>query len=237
MGKRKVLVTGAAGNIGSRVTQTLSERYELVLLDRDPRDRPGVVQADLRGYDPRWVRHFDQVDTVIHLAANPHTDARWEELIPDNIDSLLHVCGACVKKKVRRLVFASSCQTMEGYRKKGMDKITAKMEPLPANDYGISKVIGEKICRHHSDRFSLSAICLRIGWVPRHGLTKKEAVLSWKRGKWLSDRDLAQVLTRAVEAEEIRFGIFFAVSDNRGMPWDLAPARKVLGYRPRDGLR
>jgi len=60
MRKRRVLITGAAGNMGSRVAQALSETYDLVLLDRDPRDRAGIVQADLRGYDPRWVRHLGQ---------------------------------------------------------------------------------------------------------------------------------------------------------------------------------
>jgi nucleoside-diphosphate-sugar epimerase len=238
MGKRKrVILTGANGNIGNKVSGALIRKYDLVLLDRRPDGIRGVRHADFSVYDPGWRTLFEENDTVVHLAANPHTTARWKDLIPDNIDALLNVCGACVERKVSRLVFASSCQTMEGYREKGEGLLGAGEEPLPENDYGISKLIGERICRSYSEKHSLSAICLRIGWVPSGDARPPGGTTdSWKKGKWIGGADLVQVIERAIEAEGVTFGIFYAVSRNRGMPWDLEPARKILRYDPEDGL-
>jgi nucleoside-diphosphate-sugar epimerase len=237
MGERKrIILTGANGNIGNKVSGALNRKYDLVLLDRRPDEARGVRHADFSFYDPRWRALIRENDTVVHLAANPHTTARWKDLIPDNIDALLNVCGACVEERVSRLVFASSCQTMEGYRGKDVGVIGAEAEPLPENDYGISKMIGERICRSYSEKHSLSAICLRIGWVPTQDLRPGETADPWKKWKWIGGADLVQVIERAIEVEGVRFGIFYAVSNNRGMPWDLEPARKILRYDPEDGL-
>jgi nucleoside-diphosphate-sugar epimerase len=235
---RRILLTGACGNIGRKLSVKLRERYESVLLDRNAGVELGIEYADFTQFHESWVRRFPSVDVVVHLAANPNTDANWSELLPDNIDSVLNICTACVRGGVKRLVFASSCQTMEGYRDRGTGLITADLEPLPVNSYGVSKRIGEKICRHYADRYQLSVVCLRIGWVPRGGdqvaLTASNA---WLRRKWLSEKDLNQVFSRAIEAEGIGFGIFYAVSGNAGMRWDLEPAIRVLGYRPEEGIR
>jgi len=141
MGKRKVLITGAAGNIGIKLSNAFKDKYDLILLDKNRIDAANTICADLRDYDSNWVQYFANVSRVIHLAGNPYTDARWRELIPDNIDSVLNVCQACVEKKVERLILSSSCHTMGGYKDKDIDLITADMEPLPDSDYGISKLI------------------------------------------------------------------------------------------------
>jgi len=171
--------------------------------------------------DPRWVRHFDQVDTMIHLAANPHTNALWSDLVPDNIDAVMNVRAACEEKQARRLVYASFCQTMEGYRDSGLSRITVDMEPLPTNDYGISKLIGERICRHYGERHSYSVVCLRIGWVPGGDKGHGAEAASWQRGKWLSDGDLVRIFVNSIEVEHADFGVYFALSENEGMVWDL----------------
>jgi len=235
---RRILLTGACGNIGKKLSMGLRHRYEAVLLDRNEDVEIGIEYADFTQFREDWACRFPSVDFVVHLAANPHTEANWSELLPDNVDSVLNVCTACVRGGVKRLVFASSCQTMEGYRDRDAGLITADLEPLPVNSYGVSKLIGEKICRHYAGHYQLSVVCLRIGWVPRGGdqvaITASNA---WLRRKWLSGKDLIQVFSRAIEAEGIGFGTFYAVSDNEGMRWDLDPARRMLGYRPEDGIR
>lgn len=235
---RRILLTGACGNIGKKLSVGLRQLYDAVLLDRIADDETGIEYADFTQFREDWACRFPSVDVVVHLAANPHTNANWSELLPDNVDSVLNVCTACVRGGVRHLVFASSCQTMEGYRDRDAGLITADLEPLPVNSYGVSKLIGEKICRHYADHYQLSVVCLRIGWVPRGGdHVARTASNAWLRRKWLSGKDLIHVFSRAIEAEGIGFGIFYAVSNNVGMRWDLDPARRVLGYRPEDGIR
>jgi len=234
--KRRVLITGAAGNIGSKLIDAFEQKYDLVLLDKRRLGRGDFVHADFRHYDYRWVRHFERVSTVLHLAANSDENATWEYLIPDNIESVLNVCHACIQKKVGRLIFASSCHTMGGYRNKNLDLITVDMKPLPDCDYGVSKLIGESICKSFSEKYPLSVICLRIGWVPlEKGIPNVEENI-WLKSLWLSTRDLIQVFFRAVESKGIRFKILYAMSKNRGMNWDLSATMRTLNYTPQDGL-
>lgn len=236
MEKRKVLITGAAGNIGAKLSNAFKDTYDLILLDRKKLDAENATCADLRNYDEKWAKYFESVSTVIHLAANPNERAHWQELIRDNIDSVLNVCRACVEKKAERLIFASSCYTMGGYRGKNIDLITADMEPLPDCDYGVSKLIGERICKSFSEGYQLCVICLRIGWVPRGDQRPGREVNPWLRGLWLSNRDLIEIFERSIKVENVKFTILYAMSNNRGMNWDLENTMKTLGYESRDGI-
>jgi len=234
MAKERVLITGAAGNIGTKLRNAFVDKYDLILLDRKKIDVPTAICADLSKYDKNWAKYFENVLALIHLAANPNQRARWQELIRDNIDSVLNVCHACVKKKVARLIFASSCHTMGGYKDKNVDLITADMEPLPDCDYGVSKLIGERTCESFSDKYPLSVICLRIGWVPRGDRTPSKETSPWLRSLWLSNRDLVQVFEKSIEAKNIKFKILYAMSNNERMNWDLETTMKTLSYKPRD---
>ena len=236
MKNRRVLITGAAGNIGTKLRNAFKDKYDLILLDKKRLEAANSICADLRDYDNNWAQHFTNVSRVIHLAANPREDARWQELIPDNIDLVLNVCQACVEKKVERLIFVSSCHTMGGYKDKKRDLLTVDMEPLSDCDYGISKLIGERICRSFSERYSLSVICLRIGWVPRGDKRPGIKTDPWLRSLWLSNRDLVQVFQKSIGANNIKFKILYAMSSNKGMNWDLETTTKTLGYKPQDGI-
>lgn len=234
MPKKRILITGAAGNIGTKLSSAFAAKYDLILLDRKKIDVPTAICADLSTYDKNWATYFEHISAVIHLAANPNERARWQELIRDNIDSVLNVCHACVKNKVARLIFASSCHTMGGYRHKNVDLITPDMEPLPDCDYGVSKVIGERICNSFSELYPLSVICLRIGWVPREDKRPSKETSPWLRSLWLSNRDLVQVFQKSIEAKRLEFKILYAMSNNKGMNWDLDTTMKTLNYQPRD---
>ncbi len=50
---------------------------------------------------------------------------------------------------------------------------------------------------------------------------------------WLSPRDAAQVVWRAIESE-LGFGIFYAISQNGRRRWDITDTMQQLGYRPQD---
>ena len=235
--RRRILITGAAGNIGSKLVNGFRHRYDLILLDKKRSDDERFLCCDLSHYDKHWTKHFEKVSTVIHLAADPHTDATWEQLIPDNIDSVINVCEACVDRKVERLIFASSCHTMAGYLNKNVDLVNRDMTPLPGNDYGISKLVGERICKSYSEKHSLSVICLRIGWVPRETKKLDRVHNPWLDSLWLSTLDLIQVFERSIEVEGIKFEVLYAMSGNRPMLWDLDTTKKILNYTPKDGLQ
>ena len=50
---------------------------------------------------------------------------------------------------------------------------------------------------------------------------------------WLSPRDCTEVVRCAIEAE-VRFGLYYAISDNPNRRWSMTNTHLELGYRPRD---
>src|SRR5690242_648610 len=84
---RNVLITGAAGRIGSSLTRDLAGRYSLSLTDvrppADPRGNP-FAEADIADLDA-MCRLCQGVDTIVHLAADPSMEATWESLLPRNL--------------------------------------------------------------------------------------------------------------------------------------------------------
>src|SRR4029078_12171544 len=78
-------------------------------------DRPAAVDlgitvevADLAVPDDSWDRHFEGVDVVLHLAADMRPVASWESVVANNIDLSLNVLDAAERRRVGRVVFASS---------------------------------------------------------------------------------------------------------------------------------
>src|SRR5262249_45863711 len=148
------------------------------LLDIDPRGDLAIVRTDLSGWIPSWVERFRDVDTVVHLAADPKAHVTWTELIAPNVDALSNVFQACAQMKVRRLIFASSNHIMGGYNDLACPfLLTTDLPPKPgthyivdgeqrdSTPYGCAKLFGERLGKSLSDNHGLSVIAVRIGWV------------------------------------------------------------------------
>ena len=91
---KTILITGAAGNLGSKLWNHLRERYALRLLDIDTHGDAQIVQADLSTWSENWVNQFHGVNAVIHLAGNPLAHQTWPNVIAPNIDATIHVFEA-----------------------------------------------------------------------------------------------------------------------------------------------
>ncbi len=235
MGKR-IVITGAAGNLGRKIASHLESRndYDLTLLDINPGDDSEIVSADLSRSDDSWEQHFEGVDTVVHMAAEPRPHAPWESLEKLNIDLTINVYTAAVAKGARRLIFASSNWAMGGYRDEKVP-ITHDLPTRPVSNYGVTKVVGERIGKLFSERHGLSVICLRIGTVGGGENRPDPALPHWFQWMWLSNRDLCEAVEKAIDAENVQFAVLNLMSSNAGMRWDLSETCRVLGYEPRDG--
>ncbi len=234
---RTVLITGACGNIGSKLRAAWGDLYDLVLLDIAPSpDDPEVIRADLADLDEDWLTHFHGIDTVIHLAGNADDAAAWEDLERPNLDALANVLSAAALGGVERFIFASSNHVMGGYRELGDMRITPDLPPRPDGPYGATKLMGERLGRSLARAFEMSFVALRIGWV-QNGANRSETLPDeWSRGLWLSDGDLVRLFEAAVEADlgDLDFAIVNGISNNRGSRWDLTATANLLGFEPED---
>ena len=235
---RTVLITGASGNLGRKLRAAWAGRYEIIALDRvaDPND-PDVVVADLATPDESWLALFDETDAVVHLAANPNEFAMWDELDGPNMDVLFNVVVGAAAAGVERIIFASSNHAMGGYEHEGSGPIAIDLPPRPDGPYGATKLMGERLGKSIAALTGTSVVALRLGWIQAGENRPETLPHEWARRMWLSNDDLVELFTRAVEAE-LEPGTFVlanGMSNNPGMRWPLDQATEILGYRPKDG--
>lgn len=235
----KVVVTGAAGDLGKKLCQHLRslDGIDVVALDIASDVDLGVVTADLSIYDAAWGQLFDGAEAVVHLAANRRRFATWPDLWRDNVDAVLNVYEAAARHGPMRFVFTSSTAAMDEYFWED-GPIGTDLPENPSTAYGASKVFGERVGKYFATHRGLSVVCLRIGDVlkgdnerPTKNSGDSEGV--WGQQKWLSGDDLGQIFEKSIKAENIDYAVINAVSDNDGMRWDLTGAEQVVGYRPR----
>lgn len=234
--RRRVLVTGAAGNIGSYFAAHSHSKYELRLMvqemDDDARavEKYGeVVVCDLADLE-KLKEICAGIDTVLHLAGNPSPSQTWNSVIENNITGTYHTYIAAKSAGCRRVLFASSIHAVSGYPK---DVQVKTSEPVnPGDLYGVSKCFGEALGRYMAEQEGLSVIALRIGAFQPHSSAQKMEV--GMMDAWVSQRDLNQLIEKCIDVENVRFAIFHGLSDNRFKRLDISDARELLGYAPQD---
>ncbi len=231
---RKVLLTGAAGKIGSFFHNAYADAYEFVLTDiAEPEETKGAPfkQANLSDFDS--IRPlFEGVDTVVHLGADPNMDASWESLLPNNVIATYNVFEAAHQAGCRRVVYASSINAVLGYPR---DQQVHTSQPVyPINLYGATKCWGEALGRYYSAAYGLSSLCLRFGAVQ----DRDSEWIHWDHEyveiiQTLEDN--AGLIAAAVEAgDDVLFGNFHGISDNRYKRLDMTDTKAVLNYAPQD---
>lgn len=228
----KVVVTGSRGRVGRLLVPALREDFDVVEVDASP-EPGGHLRIDVT--DTGALEDaFGGADAVVHLAAKAPYRSTWDEVLKPNIEGAHSVFEAARVAGVRKIVFASSNHVTGMYDREGAWPIGPESPVRPSGMYGVSKVFGEALGRYYSDEFGISVLCLRIGWVRSDPAAEAvDTGIDLARMMWLSDRDLAQLVTRSLLAD-VRFGIYYGVSDNATRKWDIGNAVAELGYRPVD---
>ncbi len=224
---KTVLITGAAGNVGSHLRRELAGRYNLRLSDIVPvKDiSPGEKQA--RGDVAKMadmLRVTKGVDAIVHLGGFS-AEGPWESILHANIIGCYNVFEAARRNGVKRVLFASSNHAAGFYRRDV--KIDHRVYPKPDSRYGVSKAFGEQIGSLYADKYGLEVFCMRIGNVNPVPPDKRRLSI------WISPRDLARLVSVGIENPNINFEIVYGVSDNRRSWYDNSNARR-LGFLPQD---
>ena len=236
---RLVLVTGAAGNIGSYFAEQNRGRYKLRLMLRDNDDdrlklaKLGeIVIGDIT--DLEQMKELCRgVDTVLHLAASASPSSTWDEVLPANIIGTYNVFVAAKAAGCRRVIYASSIHAVSGYPP---DVQVKTSDPVnPGDLYGVSKCFGEALARYCAEKEDVSSIALRIGAFQPIETAQDESNIGLLDA-FVSQRDLNQLIIRCIDAEHIQWAVFNGLSNNRFKRLDLSDARELVGYEPQDDL-
>jgi uronate dehydrogenase len=229
---RTLLLTGAAGEIGSVLRPVLRECAGRLRL-HDIRPIPGLTPEELALggdiADPAIARAaMERVDCVVHLAGIPReTGGTPEQILHANVIGAHSVFDAARRAGVKRVIFASSNHVI-GFHP--ADRAVGTQEPpRPSGLYGASKVWGEALGRLHADKYGMEVACLRIGAFRAKPGNAREL------GGWISHRDMAELARCCVNAPSFHFLVLYGVSANTRAKWggDEA-ARAHVGFVPQD---
>ena len=234
----RVLVTGAAGSIGSVVCRGLVDRgYDVVGLDRvaEPEGFTGAwFTADCADPDAvdavfRAAEAQGRLEGVVHLAGIP-TEASLPEILESHVVTTAALLDAMVTHGVTRIVYASSNHAVgrtPRARLAATEALGTDVPPRPDTFYGVGKVAAEALLGLYVDRYGIDAVATRIGSF----LAQPES----RRGlsTWLSHDDAVRMVDAALTAPAPGFAVIYGISANTRAWWDLEPGR-ALGYHPHD---
>lgn len=233
---RTVLITGAAGRIGSYFAEKSHARYSLRLMLK-----PGESASEIAGFGevvegdlldlPRMKDMCEGIDTVLHLAATPSGSATWRELLPDNIIGTYNTMVAAKGAGCRRLIFASSIHAVSGYPE-GVQVKTS--EPVnPGDLYGVSKCFGEALGRYMAEQEGLSVVAIRIGGFIEADYARTSDSIAIMDA-YTSRDDLIQLFHRAIELEGVKWALLHGLSRGRFNRLDLTDTIELTSYEPQD---
>ena len=245
--KKKVLITGASGDIGGLTWRNLGDKYDFSGLNRGDVDGIPNTRASIANFEA-IMPAFEGIDTVLHLSAENRNVHSWEGNLEINIKGCRNVFEAARINGVKRVIYASSGAVTLGpqYHESPyiemvageFDKVPDKWDMLDENSrywpydlYGVTKAFGEILGRMYSAEWNMSVICLRIGAL----LKSNRPEIPRHVPGWLSHGDCVQMIDLCLSApESLRYDIFDLVSNNKWAMRDTRHAQEVLGYNPKD---
>lgn len=210
MKKKKYLVTGGTGFIGSALVKRLvKEGHKVRVLDNDIRgaaerlkevaDKIELVKADIR--DAQAVQSAcKDIDSVIHLAYINGTEYFYnmpELVLEVGVKGIVNVIDGCIKENVKELVVASSSEVYQTPQKVPTDETASLIVPDPLNprySYGGGKIISELLAINYGRKHFDKVVIFRphnvygpdMGWehvIPQFVLRMKEICKSNKEKK------------------------------------------------------
>jgi len=163
----KVVVTGGAGFIGSRLAEKLQKSHEVTVLDNlssgteeNISEDMEMVEADIK--HDNLEEAFQDADAVFHFAANPKVNTFPENRQKDfdeNLKGTKNVLEACEEAGVEELVFASS-SVVYGEETEIPTPEDANLDPISM--YGATKAGGEHMCQVYQQIFDINLTVVRL---------------------------------------------------------------------------
>lgn len=167
--KKKILVTGGAGYIGSHTIKQLGEaNYDLVVYDNLSTGNTAAISygelvvgdlADRQRLAELFAEY--KFNAVLHFAASisvPDSVVKPLEYYSNNTANTLNLLHCCQQFDVNKLIFSSTAAV---YGQPEVNPITEETSPQPLNPYGSSKLMSERLIRDYAVASNLKYVILR----------------------------------------------------------------------------
>jgi len=223
-----LLLTGAAGGLGTALRERLKSNCEVLRLSGrgnlgSPRAGEEIVVADLANAE-EVSQAVKGCEAIVHMGGMS-TEGPFEPILQGNIVGVYNLYEAARQHGVKRVIFASSNHVTGFYRQ--TEVITPEHPVRPDGLYGVSKAFGESLSRMYFDRYGIETACLRIG--SSFAKPTDRRMLA----SWLSFDDLHRLITCCLSTPVLGHTIVYGVSNNSANWWDNSSVRH-LGFVPKD---
>jgi nucleoside-diphosphate-sugar epimerase len=236
----RVLVVGGAGYVGNMVVPRLADRHLVRVLDpRPPVAAVEHVAGSATDYEVLRAG-VDGMDAVIHCAMGSHdwdTPAGAADTLDVNVKSVYLTLMAAHRAGVPHAVHISSMSVYRDLESRRLDET----DPPDATDpYGLSKRLGEEVCRAAVREWGISVTVLRLTWPTPDELWPDWAAFGDRETRYATDgtridataaSDLARAILAALKHRD-GFDVFTISGDRTARLWSTAKAREVLGWEP-----
>jgi uronate dehydrogenase len=230
---QEILITGAAGEIGAWLRQSLRQPDRHIrLLDitsqspLEPDESARLITASITDQDA-MTQACEGVDAVLHLGGLSTVGYSWDEYLDVNVNGTHCVLEAARRCGVSRVIYASSNHAVGFHPTTPGRTVPEYLYSRPDTLYGFSKAASESLCSLYHDRYGIDVICIRIGSF-RTRPTDLRAL--WN---WLSPGDCTRLVEAALSTTRPGFRLVWGVSLNERGIMSLDEAR-AIGYVPLD---
>lgn len=157
----KVLITGAAGFIGSNILKFLiDKKFEIYAIYN--RTKPQkykkvkYIKSDLKNLK----KIPSRLDCIIHSAVKNPENTNKNILLKDNVITSKNIFNLAIKFKAKKIIYFSSIAVYENIDKPLIEEKDLKLEPLTT--YAKSKYRGEILLKNITKNTDISTILIRL---------------------------------------------------------------------------
>lgn len=224
----KLVVTGSSGKLAQHLLPKLVHKHEVLLYDIQPPNQRywTYMQGDVVD-GASLGKAFQGADAVIHLAAlRSRFNHLPKKVMQTNVLGTFCVLEEARNKGVKKLLFSSSDALIGIAQSK--TEVSPEYLPIdekhplkPQDPYGISKMLGEEMCRCYAAGFGINIIALRFSNILCPGDeevyladAKDPSVRRKSLWSWIHIEDAVQAIIKALSSELKGFDVFHVAADD-----------------------